>query len=402
MPAVKSISLITSLREVQALIGFSRQFPISFTDDLYNKNDDYSTVQGVPKLVKINEGRAWFPAYEIKGEGVFIELDAEAISKWENQQKIKLRTSLINRSYVRSFTGKARPDRHIKPGFILVHTLSHLLLNQMSFDCGYNVASLKERIYFGSNSDGVKRAGILIYTSSGDSEGSLGGLVRLGRPDVFPKIFDKALKAARFCSNDPVCNCSKGQGKESLNLAACHSCVLLPETCCEEFNIFLDRGMLIGTFDEDGDFGFFDSPYAIPIKNTSKTEKDTEQEQDVRKDDYLTRYQRGSSLGSYSFKEIFTEEIDYDSKEDEVFFMSVLKEIENNEDEYIGIEKPLSDCKLFIGSTHYDNILLWPQSGIAYFMEKNDNKTDEANKNNSKFKCINSKANVIEFLNELK
>lgn len=70
------------------------------------------------------------------------------------------------------------------------------------------------------------------------------------------KYVDKLLEKAAFCSNDPVCSCSNGQGKESLNLAACHSCVLLPETCCENFNTFLDRGMIAGTMDNQ-DIGFF-------------------------------------------------------------------------------------------------------------------------------------------------
>ena len=92
-------------------------------------------------------------------------------------------------------------------------------------------------------------AGILIYTASGDSEGTLGGLVRQGRPDAFPRIFRKAIASARTCSNDPVCILSRGQGREALNLAACHACALLPETCCEERNGFLDRGLVVGTYD---------------------------------------------------------------------------------------------------------------------------------------------------------
>ena len=90
-------------------------------------------------------------------------------------------------------------------------------------------------------------AGILIYTASGDSEGTLGGLVRQGRYDTFPRIYRKAIEAAVTCSNDPVCSLSNGQGRNSLNLAACYSCCLLPETCCEEFNVFLDRGVVVGT-----------------------------------------------------------------------------------------------------------------------------------------------------------
>ena len=91
-------------------------------------------------------------------------------------------------------------------------------------------------------------AGIFIYTASGDSEGTLGGLVRQGRPDTFPNIFKKAISSARTCSSDPVCILSHGQGRDALNLAACHACALLPETCCEERNGFLDRGVLIGTY----------------------------------------------------------------------------------------------------------------------------------------------------------
>lgn len=99
-------------------------------------------------------------------------------------------------------------------------------------------------------------AAILIYTASGDSEGTLGGLVRQGHHDTFPGIYKKAIESAVSCSNDPVCTMSSGQGRDSLNLAACYSCALLPETCCEEFNVFLDRGVVVGTY-EHQKLGFF-------------------------------------------------------------------------------------------------------------------------------------------------
>ena len=99
-------------------------------------------------------------------------------------------------------------------------------------------------------------AGIFIYTASGDSEGTLGGLVRQGRPDALPRIFKKAIASAQTCSNNPVCILSRGQGREAINLAACHACALLPETCCEERNGFLDRGVLVGTY-EDKTIGFY-------------------------------------------------------------------------------------------------------------------------------------------------
>jgi hypothetical protein len=119
---------------------------------------------------------------------------------------------------------------------------------------------LKERIYCSDASEGKEMAGILIYTACGDSEGTLGGLVRQGRADTFPKIFNKAIENARTCSNDPVCSLSQGQGRDSLNLSACYSCALIPETSCEEFNSFLDRGVVIGTFDNPM-LGFFEGVY---------------------------------------------------------------------------------------------------------------------------------------------
>lgn len=172
-----------------------------------------------------------------------------------NNPSVIERANLINENYAISFIGHGNP-RTISPKFILLHTLSHLLIRQLSFECGYSITNLSERIYCADESEGKQMAGIFIYTASGDSEGTLGGLVRQGRPDAFPRVFRKAIAGAKACSNDPVCILSQGQGLETLNLAACHTCVLLPETCCEERNGFLDRGMLIGTFEDRG-IGFY-------------------------------------------------------------------------------------------------------------------------------------------------
>lgn len=245
LPHIKSISLIDKVRVVNALIGFSRINPVMRKDD--------------PGFIHIKESETrWYPAYEVRGEGIFIEFEQEDINGWiASNPQILARAERINANYAQSFIGQSYP-REITPKFIMLHTLSHLLIKQLSFECGYSIASLCERIYCAEESEGKKMAGIFIYTASGDSEGTLGGLVRQGRPDTFPRIFKKAVTNAKTCSNDPVCILSHGQGRESLNLAACHACALLPETCCEERNAFLDRGLIVGTFDEYG-FGFFKS-----------------------------------------------------------------------------------------------------------------------------------------------
>ena len=243
LPHVKSISLIDKVRVVNALIGFSRLNPVVRKDD--------------PGFNHVKEsGTRWYPAYEVRGEGIFIEFEQKDIAYWiASSPDVLGRAERISGNYEQSFIGRNHP-RVITPKFVMLHTLSHLLIKQLSFECGYSIASLCERIYCAEDSDGKEMAGIFIYTASGDSEGTLGGLVRQGRPDAFPRIFKKAITTAKTCSNDPVCILSNGQGRDSLNLAACHACSLLPETSCEERNAFLDRGMIVGTFD-DYDFGFY-------------------------------------------------------------------------------------------------------------------------------------------------
>lgn len=237
IPFLKSVALIEKARVVSALVGFSRLQAVSRI--------------GEPGFVDIKDPETdWYPANEVRGEGIFLEFDHEEINKWLVQNPgISERVKRIQKHYNESFEG-SRLQRKITAKFVLLHTLSHLLIKQLSFECGYNIASLSERLYCSELSDGTEMSGILIYTSSGDSEGTLGGLVRQGRPDTLPKIFKKAINEAKICSNDPICIMSKGQGRESLNLAACHVCALLPETSCEERNSYLDRAMLIGTYEQ--------------------------------------------------------------------------------------------------------------------------------------------------------
>ena len=245
IPHIKSISLIDKARVVNALVGFSRINPVMTMDDA--------------GFVSVKKPKTkWYPAYEVRGEGIFIEFNESDIDTWiKTHPEVVERAAKLNGNYADSFLGKNH-RRNISAKFIMLHTISHLLITQLSFECGYSVVSLSERLYCSEASDGKEMAGILIYTASGDSEGTLGGLVRQGRPDAFPRIFNKAVNSAKTCSNDPVCIMSHGQGRDSLNLAACHACALLPETCCEERNAFLDRGMIIGTF-ENRKIGFWSS-----------------------------------------------------------------------------------------------------------------------------------------------
>lgn len=243
IPHLKSVALIDKVRVVRALTGFSRINPVANMDD-----------EGFVSVKEPNT--PFYPANEVRGEGIFIEFDFNDISEWiSNNPEVINRADKINDNYNNSFFGSRHP-RIITPKFVLLHTLSHMLITQLSFECGYNVASLSEKIYSSEVEDGREMAGIFIYTASGDSEGTLGGLVRQGRPDMLSSIFKKAIRNARICSNDPICITSHGQGRDSLNLAACHSCAMVPEISCEENNTFLDRGMVVGLF-TDKKVGFW-------------------------------------------------------------------------------------------------------------------------------------------------
>ena len=231
---IARIILVRRLREVRVLTGFSRLKP-----------------GGEPAPLSTRTEK-WLPAMEMKGEGIFLELDDRALADWISKLRppsLK-RIGLIEKNRTRALSSGPRmtDGQTVGPEFLLIHTLAHLLIQQLILDSGYSTASLRERLYINDGSNGSPRmSGLLIYTATSDSEGSLGGLVRQGMESRFNKVIHRALARARWCSNDPLCMESEGQGHNSLNLAACHSCCLLPETSCEYRNSFLDRGVVIGT-----------------------------------------------------------------------------------------------------------------------------------------------------------
>lgn len=252
MKEIASVTLVKRLREVRALRGFTR----------LNPPDNYimgSEVLDENNMVDIKpKDENWYPAYEVRGEGIFIEIDSVAIDNWLRNNKEALdRSNKLNDNYNKEKSDETK--REISPKFIMLHTLVHLLIKELSFECGYSITSLRERLYCDMPGEKDIMNGILIYTADSDSEGSLGGLVKQGRTDILPKIFINAIKRAKWCSYDPVCINSKGQGRKSQNLAACHSCTLLPETSCEEFNVLLDRALIVGDLNSDSNLGFFNS-----------------------------------------------------------------------------------------------------------------------------------------------
>jgi hypothetical protein len=226
---IDRVMLVKKLREVRVLESFSRVNP-----------PDAGQPTRKPPLFDTPPG--WLPAIEVNGEGVFMTLSDQALKRWEADGRVIRRVSQINDNYKARFaTYGALPDRGITPRLMLIHSLAHAVIDQWALDSGYPASSLRERLYVDDD-----MAGFLIYTATSDSAGSLGGVIAEAEPDRLESSFRELAARTAWCSADPLCIESGPSGVDALNLAACHSCVLLPESSCEEMNLLLDRSLLVG------------------------------------------------------------------------------------------------------------------------------------------------------------
>lgn len=237
------------LREIQVFKGFYR---LSSED---NENLVPPDITGESN---------WLPAIELFGEGIFFTLDKEILEQWESTTEVIKRGDEIKQRFEKAQINIFQNDIEVTPRFLLLHTLSHLLIRELEASAGYPAASLKERIYC---SKSKKMAGILVYTAVPDIVGSLGGIINSAEPTTLLTILDNVFKKAQWCSLDPVCTEHEGQGPGWLNRAACHACSLIPEPACEYGNVFLDRVFIKGD-DEKGIPSFLD--FAFQYKKDNK------------------------------------------------------------------------------------------------------------------------------------
>ena len=231
-----SIGLVRKLRETRCMAGFTRLIP-----------PDPDNPSGRMQSLKTDALIDWLPAVVVRGEGIFLEVNQDLLNDWVERTTAGQRTAQLANNYNERRINRRQPIRQVTPRFVFLHSLAHSLINQLSFDCGYGSASLRERIYCSVDENDEAMQGILIYTASGDAEGTMGGLVRQGQPDRLLQTLRAALDKARWCSSDPVCIEAQAQGTDNANLAACHGCLLISETSCEEGNRLLDRALLNGT-----------------------------------------------------------------------------------------------------------------------------------------------------------
>lgn len=225
---------VVRLREVRVLKGFTRINPPGDEDS--------------PDIAAIATGAlSWLPAVEVRGEGIFLALNREALHRWETQDSVGDRAEKIHRAWHAEWQkryGDGNPAWRVAPRYLLVHTFAHALMRQLTLECGYSTAALRERLYVSEGDSGM--VGLLIYTATSDADGTLGGLQRQGETCRIERTVEAAVRAMEWCSSDPLCINGIIAGSDGLSLAACHACVLAPETACEEYNRFLDRALLVG------------------------------------------------------------------------------------------------------------------------------------------------------------
>jgi hypothetical protein len=238
--------LLEKLREVRALLAFTRiESKGDFADAAYADDGRQTPLS--------RQNPTWLPASEVRGEGIFLRFRENALQAWEQQPAVRqLEQEFYLAHKVWRTQRKQNPPEVGFPGirFVFLHSFSHALMRQISLECGYTAASVRERLYCrGVGQEDGPMAGILIYTAASDSEGTLGGLVQLGQPVTLGRQIQNALESMRICGSDPLCAehspVADGRG---IHGACCHACLFAPETSCERGNRFLDRSTLVGTF----------------------------------------------------------------------------------------------------------------------------------------------------------
>jgi len=246
---ISNLVKVKRLKEVMVLKGFTRIHPAPDVTARLSKDSEEGDVENQKQVEfaplsaeKLN----WLPGLETYGEGIFLTLNEDKLKEWE--KKLEGYEGSLENAHKKIYLEREIPEEAIpaSPGarYVLLHTLSHALMRELTLHSGYSSSALKERIYSDSQNE---MAGILIYTATVDSEGSLGGLVELGNTNKFESIMARALAAAGYCSGDPQCAENDTETLKDVNGAACHSCMLIAETSCENSNRYLDRSVMVQT-----------------------------------------------------------------------------------------------------------------------------------------------------------
>ena len=254
----------SDIRVTMVQTGYTREI----TDTLQEKEEDESK-----NLLQLRKGKIvnkfsrfhdpqtkfrWYLGNQSIGEGIFIHFDSSKKNpnifadkktntrlwndfheKVQKLAEIEMKREISEEEYNIVEQAKTKSN----PLFVWWHTLAHQIIAELSIDSGFATTALKERIYCIRNEDGSYSTGILIFVSAPGSDGTLGGLTSLADDYILPQIVEKSMEHLFTCSNDPVCSERQFTAKRHRG-AACHACIMAPETSCSYQNKFLDRNLI--------------------------------------------------------------------------------------------------------------------------------------------------------------
>ncbi len=232
---IRHLVKISRLKMTTVQTGYTRQQPLDI--DLFLDNE-IDTIKPKYTSTKTNQTE-YLLGIENFGEGIFIAFNKNIAQTYLANNKAKIEKVFDKSKESALFKNHFKSIGHLAK-FMAVHTLSHLLMKELEFSCGYPTVSLQERLFVDEN----EMQGVLIYTVGG-MDGSYGGLASQAAPVKFMQLLENALERAEDCASDPICKNSEGQGVAEMNLAACYSCALVAENACEVFNSFLDRNTIL-------------------------------------------------------------------------------------------------------------------------------------------------------------
>jgi Domain of unknown function (DUF1998) len=237
---LKDVVKVHRLREVTCLYGFTRLEPPPTSAE-----SELDEIQLAVNGADLSRSVDWLPAIEQFGEGIFLHIAPPFLKRWLDSPETVVKADRLRDRERREAERFNRPPAHLGAGYWAIHSLSHAFMAELALECGYPLSSLKERIY-SSGPAQPDRFGLLIYTSTAGGQGTLGGLSSMA--ERVGELLDRATKRLVLCSNDPIC-AEHADGNEDYPLqgAACHACLLVPETSCESRNTRLDRGLLVRT-----------------------------------------------------------------------------------------------------------------------------------------------------------
>ena len=187
---IERVVAIDKLKMTVVQTGYTRQEPFSCDQFLEKGTESHSEIKAKYTSTK-GKGIDYLPAIRQRGEGIFISLNINKLNDWLEDflknnkfaEKIDKLDKNIASSQHKNIREKFKDKKHIAK-FVLIHTLSHILMKELEFYCGYPTPSLNERLFV----DNEEMVGFLIYTLAG-SEGSNGGLVSQAQEDSFKKLF---------------------------------------------------------------------------------------------------------------------------------------------------------------------------------------------------------------------